>query len=146
MEWLKAHAVELLLGAVALWFVGGRLVWWFIPVKEDPTAPVRTFTGADFDAEVLRSPKPVLVDFWASWCMPCRAQGPEVEAVAKALSATAVVGKVDVQSESALASRFGINAIPALMVFKGGQVVTRFTGYTGRGDLERALRDAAGPR
>jgi thioredoxin 1 len=83
---------------------------------------------ADFEKEVLQSELPVLVDFWATWCGPCMAIAPHVEAIAAELAGKAKVFKVDVDSDPDLAGRFGVMSIPALLVFKGGQEVDRMVG------------------
>lgn len=85
-------------------------------------------TDADFDEQVLKSDKPVLVDFWAVWCGPCQVQGPIVEEVAAAMSGKAVVGKVNVDENPQVSQKYGIMSIPTLMVFKGGTVVKQFIG------------------
>jgi thioredoxin 1 len=85
----------------------------------------------------------VLVDFWATWCGPCRTQGPIVAQVARDLSATAVVGKVDVDQQRELAGRFGIVSIPTLLVFKNGKIARDFVGVSSAETLKRALTDAA---
>lgn len=87
-----------------------------------------TITDANFDSEVLKNNKPVLVDFWAVWCGPCQMQGPIVEEVAKAMDGKAVVGKVNVDENPASAQKFSIMSIPTLMIFKGGTVVKQFVG------------------
>lgn len=85
-------------------------------------------TDATFQAEVLDSDKPVLVDFWADWCGPCRMIAPSVKAIAEEYDATLKVGKVDVDENPAVPGRYGIVGIPTLMLFKGGEVVERITG------------------
>lgn len=84
-----------------------------------------TLTSANFDELVLGSAEPILVDFWATWCGPCRMLSPIVEELSK----THKVGKVNVDEEMALAQRYGINTIPALLVFRGGQLVNQSVGY-----------------
>ena len=85
-------------------------------------------TKANFEQEVLNSSVPVLVDFWAIWCGPCRMLSPVVEAVADESDGTFKVGKVNVDDEQELAERFGISSIPCLIVFKGGREVKRSVG------------------
>lgn len=85
-------------------------------------------TDANFDEVVLKSDKPVLVDFWAPWCGPCRMVGPFVEEIAKEYEGKAVVGKVDVDNNPNVAMQFGIRNIPALLYFKNGQVVDKQVG------------------
>lgn len=85
-------------------------------------------SAADFEKEVLQSDVPVLVDFWATWCGPCMAIAPHVEAIARELAGKAKVFKVDVDSDGEVAARYGVMSIPALIVFKGGQEVDRMVG------------------
>src|SRR5689334_554130 len=85
-------------------------------------------TEANWDQEVLQSDKPVLVDFWASWCVPCQRLGPKVEQVAQEYSDRVKVAKCNVQDAGALASRYGIQGIPVLMLFKRGKVVDQVIG------------------
>src|SRR5689334_23065570 len=89
-------------------------------------------SSADFDTEVLQSEKPVLVDFWAAWCGPCRRVAPEVDAVASQLGDKVKVYKVDVDAEPDLAGRYNIQSIPALYIFKGGRVVDQILGAVPR--------------
>src|SRR3990167_4180829 len=91
-----------------------------------------TITDASFDEQVLKSDKPVLVDFWAVWCGPCQVQGPIVEEVATALGAKAKVLKLNVDENPVYAQKFGVMSIPTLMIFKGGIVVKQFIGVTSR--------------
>src|SRR3954468_4643622 len=87
-----------------------------------------TFTDADFDSDVLRSDVPVLVDFWAEWCPPCRQLGPTIDLVAGEYAGKAKIGKLDVDSNNAVASRYRIQSIPALLLFKGGSVIEQRVG------------------
>lgn len=94
-----------------------------------------TLTSANFDELVLGSAEPILVDFWATWCGPCRMLAPIVEELSK----THKVGKVNVDEEMALAQRYGINTIPALLVFKGGKLVNQSAGYQSLERLEALM-------
>ncbi|CAN5726327.1 thioredoxin [soil metagenome] len=85
-------------------------------------------TTAEFEDKVLNSEVPVLVDFWAEWCGPCRAIGPHIEQLATEYDGKAKVYKLDVDREGDIASRYGVMSIPALMVFKGGKVVGQMVG------------------
>lgn len=98
------------------------------------------FTDANFDAEVLKSDKPVLVDFWAPWCGPCQLMGPVVDELSKEMTAVKI-GKVNVDENPATAVAYGIMSIPALKVFKGGQVVKEFIGVQQKDKLKGELEN-----
>lgn len=99
---------------------------------------VLTITKNNFQEEVLNSDKPVLIDFWASWCGPCRIMGPVVDEIAEERK-DVKVGKVNVDDESELASAFGIMSIPTLVVMKGGKVVNSSVGVRPKGDILRLI-------
>ncbi len=103
---------------------------------------VLELTDETFQAEVLESSEPVLVDFWAPWCGPCRMVAPVVEELAGENSGTAKVAKINTDESPATAMEYGVSSIPTLMVFKGGQVVGRFVGVQPKNRLQSAL-DAA---
>lgn len=95
-------------------------------------------TDANFDAEVLKSEKPVLVDFWAPWCGPCQMMGPVIEQLAGEMS-TVKIGKLDVDENPNTASAYGIMSIPALKIFKEGKVVKEFVGVQSKDTLKAEL-------
>ena len=95
--------------------------------------------GGNFQNEVLESDKPVLVDFWAPWCGPCKMIGPIVEELAGEFEGRAKIGKVNVDNNHQLASQYGIRGIPTLMIFKGGAMVESFVGLQQKADLAAAL-------
>jgi thioredoxin 1 len=105
---------------------------------------VHEFTDTNFQTEVLSSPTPVLVDFWAEWCMPCRMLTPTIEAVATDFAGKFKVGKLDTDANREVAVKFGISAIPTIILFKGGQVAKKFVGLTNKDDLSKAMRELAG--
>ena len=96
----------------------------------------KTITSQNFEEEVLKSEKPILLDFWATWCGPCMRQGPIVEALAEE---GYNVGKIDVDQEMGLAQQFKVMSIPSLLNFKGGQEVHRLVGLTSKEDLKKLL-------
>jgi thioredoxin 1 len=100
---------------------------------------IATFTDATFDQEVLRSDVPVLVDFWAEWCGPCRMMAPTIDAVANDYAGRLKVGKVDVDANGDTAMRYNIRGIPTLLLFKGGRVVDQRVGAIGRSEVQKLL-------
>ncbi|WP_088340348.1 thioredoxin [Robiginitalea sediminis] len=87
-------------------------------------------TDATFDEVVLKSDKPVLVDFWAAWCGPCRMVGPIIEELSQEYNGKAVVGKVDVDANMEFAAKYGVRNIPTVLVFKNGEIVNRQVGVS----------------
>ena len=101
------------------------------------------FTDENFESEVLKSSQPVLVDFWAEWCMPCRMLTPTIEKIAKDYNGKVKVGKLDTDANRDVSMKFGISAIPTVILFKNGQVAQKFVGLRQEKDFKEAL-DAQG--
>ena len=100
-------------------------------------ADVKTLTDADFDSEIADAALPMIVDFWAPWCGPCRMVGPVVEEIAGDHADKVIVGKVNVDENPATASKFGIMSIPTIILFKDGQPAKKVIGARPKADLER---------
>ena len=98
-----------------------------------------TFTDANFDQEVLRSEVPVLVDFWAEWCGPCKMIGPILDEIAEEYSGRVKIGKVNIDQEQGLATEYGVRAIPTLLLFHQGQVADQMVGLRSKRDLKSSL-------
>ena len=101
-------------------------------------------TDDNFEQEVIQSDKPVLVDFWAEWCMPCRMLAPTIDELAKEFDGKVKVGKVDTDSNRDVSMKFGISAIPTIILFRGGQVVRKFVGVTPKKEFVSELQKVAG--
>ncbi|MGA3071782.1 MAG: thioredoxin [Terracidiphilus sp.] len=97
-------------------------------------------SDATFDQEVLKSEQPVLVDFWAVWCGPCKAIAPVVDGLAAAFAGKLKVAKVNVDENGATPSRYGIRGIPSLLFFKGGNVVDQVVGYVPQHEIEEKVK------
>ena len=98
---------------------------------------VLTLTDNNFDTKI--STGVVLVDFWATWCRPCRLQGPVIEEVGKEMTGKVTIGKLDIDASPDIASRFGVESIPTMIIFKDGKVVQQFVGLTEKADIISAL-------
>ncbi|HUK81363.1 MAG TPA: thioredoxin [Verrucomicrobiae bacterium] len=102
-------------------------------------ANIITLSNSNFDQEVTKAQTPVLVDFWAEWCGPCKMIAPLIDEVAEEKAGKLKVGKINVDENQELATKFGIHAIPTLLIFKGGQVKETIVGAPGKKDLEKKL-------
>ena len=100
------------------------------------------FTDANFQDEVLNADQPVLVDFWAEWCGPCKMLGPVIDELAGEYDGKAKVGKVDIDNNRDAAVQYGIQSIPSIIIFKNGEVVNKFVGIKSKDELAEAI-DAA---
>jgi thioredoxin 1 len=103
------------------------------------SANVTLITDANFDQEVLKSTVPVLVDFWAEWCQPCKRLAPTIEKLASDYASRVKIGKLDTDANHATASKYAISAIPTVLLFKGGQVAQKFVGLKAEKDFRDAL-------
>lgn len=102
------------------------------------------FTDANFDEAVLQSDRPVLVDFWATWCGPCKALAPIIDELATDYEGKAKVGKVDTDANREVSVRFSVSAIPTVMLFHKGEIVQKFVGLRGKKDFQTALDRLSG--
>lgn len=100
------------------------------------------FTEANFDAEAMSGGSPVLIDFWAQWCAPCRALGPTIDQLAADFQGKAKIGKVDIDSNQKLAVKFGIQSIPTVILLKNGEVVKKWVGITQKTVMSEAITAA----
>ncbi len=100
---------------------------------------VAEFTDSNFEQDVLESEIPVLVDFWAEWCPPCRAIAPTIEDLAREYDGRVKVGKVNTDMNRDVPMKYGVNAIPTIILFQSGKVMKKFVGLTSKGQFKQAL-------
>jgi thioredoxin 1 len=105
---------------------------------------VQTFSDANFQTEVLESAQPVLVDFWAPWCGPCKMIAPTIDAIATEYTGQVRVGKVNTDDNPNTATAYNISAIPTVLLFKGGQIVDKFVGVVQKDKLANSLKTHIG--
>ena len=103
---------------------------------------VREFTDDNFETEAIEADQPVLVDFWAQWCQPCRMIAPTIEALAEEYAGRVKVGKVDTDANRGISVELGISSIPTVILFKDGQIVRKFVGVTAKNDFVAELDKA----
>lgn len=102
------------------------------------------FTESNFEEEVLKSSQPVLVDFWADWCAPCKALAPTIDELATEYKGRVKVGKVDTDANQALSARYQISSIPTVILFQDGEIREKFVGLRGKKDFTASLDQALG--
>ena len=96
-------------------------------------------TDSNFEETVLKNDKPVMVDFWAEWCGPCRMVGPIIDELSEEYEGKAIIGKVDIDSNQQYAAQFGVRNIPTVLVFKDGELVDRKVGVSSKNDYAQAI-------
>jgi thioredoxin 1 len=106
-----------------------------------PSEDVLEFTDGNFDSDVVQSDLPVLVDFWAEWCQPCKMLTPTIEELAVEFKGKVKIGKVDTDSNSEVPTKYGVSAIPTIMLFQGGEVVKKFVGMTSKDQFQAVLNE-----
>jgi thioredoxin 1 len=108
-------------------------------ISEMASENVQTYSDGNFDADVLKAATPVLVDFWAEWCGPCRAMEPAIDALAADYKGKIAVGKLNVDDNPSITMRYMVRGIPTVMLFKGGQIVDQVVGAVDKGVLKQML-------
>ncbi len=104
----------------------------------------KVFTDGNFQAEVLEAKEPVLVDFWAEWCAPCRMLAPVIDKIAAANQGKVTVGKMNVDENQQTPQKFGIQGIPTVIIFKDGEIAQQFTGFQSQEAIQKAIDEALG--
>ncbi len=99
------------------------------------------FTDGNFDTDVVQSDLPVLVDFWAEWCQPCKMLTPTIEELASEYKGKVKIGKVDTDANREVPVKYGVSAIPTIMLFQGGEVIKKFVGLTSKDQFQAALNE-----
>ncbi len=102
----------------------------------------KTFTDNNFKSEVLGSKEPVLVDFWAEWCGPCKMLAPVIDRIAAAYQGKLTVGKMNVDENQETPQQYGIQGIPTLLLFKNGQVINQMVGYQSQENIQRSIDES----
>ena len=117
------------------WHVPGNIKPYPLKEENDMSENIKHITDTSFDADVLKSDRPVLVDFWAEWCGPCKMIAPILEEVAKEYDGRIQIAKMDVDANQTVPAQFGIRGIPTLILFKNGEVAAQKVGALGKGQL-----------
>lgn len=102
------------------------------------------FSKDNFETQVLKNEQPVIVDFWATWCRPCRLAAPVIDELAQEYEGKIVVGKVNVEESPNLAQKYGVMSIPTILIFKNGQELNRQVGFPGKEEYEKMIKKALG--
>lgn len=144
-ESTKKSAWPTIIGAIALIAFAAVLFRMQQPPKYDGPIKYVDLTAANFNQVVSETDQPVLVDFYADWCGPCRMMAPTIAELAVEMEGSAIVAKLDIDEAQTIAARHDISSIPALVIFKDGQEVQRFVGVTDKSTLAEALQQYATP-
>lgn len=119
--------------------MAGETVKEVVPAAEKVQEAVQEVSDANFEQIVLKAEQPVMVDFWATWCGPCKALSPVVDEVAKSYNGKLKVFKMDVDRNNATPMRYGVRGIPTLLIFKDGKVAEQIVGYVPKDTIQKAL-------
>jgi thioredoxin 1 len=138
----KRHGALFALDFFIAWYIIQKQIYFLKGDLHMASEKVMAFTDANFDQEVIQSDIPVLVDFWATWCAPCKAIAPLVDTVADEYAGRVKVGKVNVDENQSTPGKFGVRGIPTLILFKGGVVVDQVVGAVPKSQLDALLAKA----